>query len=239
MVTAAIIPAAGKGIRMGPGIPKQFRSLAGEPIVLRTLQVFEACPEIDSILPVLPSDHIEIFQDMMRRAGGFTKISNLVVGGEQRQDSVYNGLTRLDSEVDLVVVHDGVRPFVTHNLIRSCIETAYSHGAAVAALSAQETVKLTNPEGWIQETLPRDMIYLAQTPQVFRRELLVEAFRQAKNEGYYGTDEASLVERMGIGIKLVAGERWNIKITTPEDFVWAQVYSESKARTTVIFEGMQ
>jgi 2-C-methyl-D-erythritol 4-phosphate cytidylyltransferase len=201
--------------------------------------VFEACPEINLILPVLPSDHIEIFQDMVKSAGGFTKIACFVVGGEQRQDSVYNGLTRLDPEVQMVVVHDGVRPFVTHDLIRSCIETAWRQGAAVAALSAQETVKLTNKQGWVQETLPRDMIYLAQTPQAFRREILVEAFHRAKNEGYYGTDEASLVERMGIGVKLVAGERWNIKITTPEDFAWAQVYSESKSQGTVVFEGMQ
>jgi 2-C-methyl-D-erythritol 4-phosphate cytidylyltransferase len=207
--------------------------------VLRTLRVFEACPEIDSILPVLPSEHMEIFQDMIKSAGGFTKISNLVAGGEQRQDSVYNGLSRLDPGVDLVVVHDGVRPFVTPNLIRSCIEAARRQGAAVAALPVQETVKLTDAQGWVRETLPRDMIYLAQTPQVFRREILAEAFLRAKEEGYYGTDEASLVERMGIGVKLVAGERWNIKITTPEDLVWAQVYSESMVKGAMVVGGMQ
>jgi 2-C-methyl-D-erythritol 4-phosphate cytidylyltransferase len=226
MITAAIIPAAGKGLRMGVGIPKQFHSIRGEPLILRTLAVFEACPEVDVIMPVLPSDYVEIFRDILSGNRRFTKIVQLITGGEHRQDSVYNGIARLAPEVEIVVVHDGVRPFISKGLIKSCIETAWHYGAAVAAMSAQDTVKRINEHGLVEETLPREQIYLAQTPQAFRRKILVDALHRAKEEGYYGTDEASLVERMGVAVKIVPGERWNIKITTPEDLAWAQIFSD-------------
>jgi len=226
MVTAAIIPAAGKGIRMGAGTPKQFLFLKGRSILEHTLAVFEDCPQVDLIIPVLPPDWEQTFPDQATVLKTFKKISEIVSGGNQRQDSVRNGLSRVPPEADLILVHDAVRPFVSLNLIRSCIEAAYRCGAAVAALQAQETVKQVDSNGRVERTLPRDTIYMAQTPQAFRRHILEEALNRAQEQGFYGTDETSLVERMGLQVQVILGEKWNIKITTQEDLAWAQLYAQ-------------
>jgi len=230
MKTAVIIPAAGKGQRMGADIEKQFLSLNGKPIIAHTVRVFQSSPSIDLIYPVLPPYLTDSAESVAGFAPGQDKIAAVVAGGEARQDSVANGLKALAPDVDIVLVHDGVRPFITERLIQDCIATASAHGACLAALQAQETVKRTDDEGVVTATLPRDLIYLAQTPQTFRRDVLELAFRRAREDAFYGTDEAMLVERLGLQVRVVPGERWNIKITNPEDLTWARVYAETQAR---------
>lgn len=212
---------------MGRDIPKQFLMLEGKPILYHTLAAFNQCPQVDSISVAVPPFAVEAVKELINPREGFTKIVHVVPGGEQRQHSVANALKGLAQDVDIVLVHDGVRPFVSQRLIRVCIEEAARYGAAIAALPAFETVKEVEDGASVKRTLARQNIYLAQTPQVFRREILEEAFRKAEEENVLGTDEASLVERLGLTVRVVQGDRWNIKITTQEDLALGRFYLQT------------
>ena len=212
-----IIPAAGSGSRMKSDRPKQYLEIDGKSIVFRTVERFESSPEVDRIILVAAKDSIGSL-NRMAESEGMAKIVGVIPGGMHRQDSVWNGLQSLKSQnVDIVVVHDAVRPFVTHEMIRSVTQTALDDGAAVVAVSPKDTIKVSNGKRVIQSTLQRENVWAVQTPQAFRFQLLYSAFERAIIDKFYATDEAALVERLGSKVRIVEGSYDNIKITTAED----------------------
>ncbi|MBU2590710.1 MAG: 2-C-methyl-D-erythritol 4-phosphate cytidylyltransferase [Nitrospinae bacterium] len=212
---AAIIPAAGRGLRMG-GKEKQFLALGGVPIIVRTLRVFETAASIDAIYLVVPKDKVAYCEKEIVQAFNLKKVIKVVAGGEERQDSVANAL-KLSSAYDIIVVHDGVRPFVTEKMITESIEGVLEYGVAVVAIPETDTVKEADKEGFISKEISRERLWRIQTPQTFKRELLEEAMNKANEEGFKGTDESSLIERGGGRVKIIEGNVFNIKITVPED----------------------
>lgn len=218
----AIIVAAGAGRRLQAPIPKQFVDLCGQPLLLHTLRAFEDSPEVDEILLVLPEAEIENFRKALARSP-CRKVSDSIGGGVERQDSVEAGLHWSRSRrPDIIMVHDGVRPFVDGCLIERVLAAARSHGAAIPALRPAETVK-RGREGFVLGTLDREELYLVQTPQAFRADLLWTAFQEARRSGLRGTDEAALVEACGHPVALVEGSPVNLKITRKEDLQFAEV----------------
>ncbi len=221
---AAIVAAAGMGIRMGNNTPKPYLLLAGKPILAHTLGVFEKIKEIREVTLVVHPEELDYCQEKVISPYGFKKVLRLVPGGKERQDSVYNALKALKNEDDLeiVLVHDGVRPFVTPEQVRRVIQAARSHGGAVLGLPAQDTLKTVSAEGEIRQTLERRDIWQIQTPQAFQAALLWRAFVEAYSRDFYGTDEASLVEQLKQPVVVVPGSPLNLKITTPEDLALAE-----------------
>jgi len=221
-----IIPAAGRGTRMGGARSKQFLDLDGVPILLHTLRCFERLDEVDLIIIAAAPEAIPELV-ALQREHGLAKIARIVPGGKERQDSVWNALEAMRSfPVTITAVHDAVRPFASPQLIRRVLHAAVTHGAALAAVRPKETVKIGTPDGTVHATPPRETLWLAQTPQAFRFTLLVEAFRKAMAEQFYGTDEASLVERLGQEVRIVEGSYDNIKITTPDDLEVAKLIAK-------------
>jgi 2-C-methyl-D-erythritol 4-phosphate cytidylyltransferase len=221
---AAIIPAAGVGQRMGRQTPKPYLTLAGKPILAHTLDIFEKTREVDEVTLVVHPRELDYCQDKVLSRFTFKKVLRLVPGGKERQDSVYHALKVLQNEDDLelVLVHDGVRPFITPDQIRRVLEAARRHGGAVLGLPAQDTLKRVDPEGLILQTLERQDIWQIQTPQAFQAPLLWRAFVEAYGRNHYGTDEASLVEELNHPVVVVPGSSFNLKITTPEDLQMAE-----------------
>jgi 2-C-methyl-D-erythritol 4-phosphate cytidylyltransferase len=212
---------------------KPYLMLAGKPILAHTLAVFEALEEIKEIAVVAHPDDLEYCREKVIAAYGFKKVLRLVPGGKERQDSVFHALKALKQEDDLeiVLVHDGVRPFVTPEQIRRVIKAAKAHGGAVLGLPAQDTLKRVNPRGEVIHTLERKDIWQIQTPQGFQTPLLWRAFVEAYGNDFYGTDEASLVEALGKPVTVIKGDPWNLKITTPEDLLLAEaLFSRLKRR---------
>ena len=216
MKVGAIIPAAGRGKRIGASVPKQFLEIQGKPLLHHTLTVFASCKLIDYVVLVMPrADVDEMGKDWLNK---YEIVREVVVGGEQRQDSVYNGFNSLEEGTDIVVVHDGVRPFTTPQMIIATVEAAQQHGAAITAIPVSDTVKQA-ADGFVKQTVSRDGLWRVQTPQAFQYGLLQQAFKKAKKDSYYGTDEGSLVEYLGERVKIVPGSELNIKITRKEDLV--------------------
>ena len=216
MKVGAIIPAAGRGKRIGASVPKQFLEIQGKPLLHHTLTVFASCKLIDYVVLVMPrADVDEMGEDWLNK---YEIVREVVVGGEQRQDSVYNGFNSLEKGTDIVVVHDGVRPFTTPQMITATVEAAQQHGAAITAIPVSDTVKQA-ADGFVKQTVSRDGLWRVQTPQAFQCGLLQQAFKKAKKDSYYGTDEGSLVEYLGERVKIVPGSELNIKITRKEDLV--------------------
>ncbi|HCG98306.1 MAG: 2-C-methyl-D-erythritol 4-phosphate cytidylyltransferase [Candidatus Aquicultor primus] len=225
----ALVVAAGKGRRMGTEGGKQFLELAGRPVIAHTLAAFEEATSIDAIVVVAAEENLQKCLEVIALYG-IIKVERVVAGGDERQDSVYNGLLAAAEfeGVDLVAVHDGARPLVTPRIIDEAIGAAGDCDGAVVGVSAKDTVKLVR-DGYIAETLPRDLTWQIQTPQVFRYKLLVEAHQSARREGFNGTDDAVLVERVGGRIKVVMGSDENIKITTPSDLVFAEALLKERS----------
>lgn len=220
----AIIPAAGQGRRMGGETPKQYLPLEGRPLLWFTLAALERSPLIRAlILVVRPEDH----QFAGQLASGFAKVRCLVSGGGERGDSVRAGLEATTPEDGLVLVHDAVRPFVSLPLIERVVAAVREWGAAIPALPVRETIKVVG-DGQVVETPRRSRLWAAQTPQGFRRSLLLEAFGR-QGGGAPATDEAALVEGLGHPVRVVEGEVGNIKITTPEDLAWAGWWMQHRA----------
>ena len=218
---AAIIPAGGQGKRFGPGQPKQFNKLAGWPVLAHTLAKFDQTLAVDLVVVVVPYDQVKDVRKNIVQAYGLSKAEIVVAGGETRQDSVYQGFLALDEDVDLVVVHDGVRPLVRVSIIEAVVAAAREHGAAIAALPVRDTLKRV-ANGVIQNTLDRQQLWQAQTPQAFDRVRLAEALAAARRDGFIGTDDAALVERLGWPVHVIHGATENIKITMPEDLILAE-----------------
>ena len=219
----ALIPAAGMGKRMGAGQNKQYLLLDGMPILAHTLRVFEESPCIAGIYLITPEPEIPFcLSDVVERYG-FSKVRAVVAGGAERQHSVLNGLRAMEgiAQDDLVLIHDGVRPFVSADLLQRAANAADRFGGAVVAVPVKDTVKVAR-NGVITATPPREELWLAQTPQAFRYGLIRSAHDTAAAEGFLGTDDASLIERLGWPVHIVEGDYRNIKITTPEDMVLAE-----------------
>ncbi len=222
MSVLAIIPAAGVGIRMGGGIPKQFLCLEGTPIFVHTLRKFAASEVIDHILLGLRAEDTERVRAALE-SEGLAKPVRLVTGGPSRQQTVRRALDEAPEGTELVAVHDAVRPFVSLDLIRRVVETARQTSAAIPAVPSVDTVKQIERQ-IVLGTIPRERVVLAQTPQVFRYDVLREAFDRAQADGFHATDEASLVERLGVKVTVLMGSPCNIKITKPSDLPVARLY---------------
>jgi len=247
MKVFVIIPAAGLGTRMGgltagakparvTAASKQFAEIGGVPILIHTLRKFEDVPEVSEILLALRPDDGAAFKARLQKEG-LRKGLTLVEGGENRQQSVANGLAKIAAAPDdLVLVHDAVRPFVDAEIIGNVILGASRHGAAIAGLPAVDTVKQvdrTADGAIVVSTIPRARVVLAQTPQGFRYDVLKKAFDEAQSDGFQGTDEASLVERTGHEVAVVMGSAQNIKITTPADLELAEFLLSQEQRRRV------
>ncbi|NOY52294.1 MAG: 2-C-methyl-D-erythritol 4-phosphate cytidylyltransferase [Deltaproteobacteria bacterium] len=219
----AIVPAAGAGTRMGGPTKKQFLRLAGKPILTHTLERLESCPEIDGVILVVPSEEVLFCREEIVQPFGLQKILSVLVGGRERQDSVRTGLQALPESTTVVVIHDGVRPFAEVPLFRQCIETARKGVGAVVGLPVVETIKSVGPKRRVLQTVPRERLWSIQTPQAFPASLLHEAYDRAGREGFYGTDDASLVERIGYPVEVLRGSESNIKITSPGDLLMGEV----------------
>jgi 2-C-methyl-D-erythritol 4-phosphate cytidylyltransferase len=224
--TGAIIAAAGAGRRMRADRPKQFLVLEGVPILVLTLRKFDASPLIDHIVIASPHEAVDEVRHLVDQAG-LAKPVTAIEGGERRQDSVEIAMRHLAPDTELIAVHDGVRPFVSLEDIARVIAEAERTGAAVLAVPVSDTIKEVERD-IVKSTLRRERLVLAQTPQVFRTDVLTRAFDEARRDGYYGTDESSLVERIGQPVTLVHGSEWNIKITRPSDLALARFLLEEE-----------
>ena len=219
--TSAIIPASGQGRRLGSGSDKAFVTIAGEPLVAHTLATFQECPEVDEIILVTRAGQVCRAEKLVRERG-FTKVKAVTAGGKARQDSVRNGLAKLSPGCEIVAIHDGARPLVTREIIAASIEAARSDGAAIAAVPVIDTIKSSLDGRYITSTLEREKLFAVQTPQTFARKIIESAYERAYADSYFGTDDASLVERLGLPVRIVESSYENIKITTPTDFAVAE-----------------
>ena len=215
MSVSAVIVAAGNSKRMDDGIDKLAVELSGKPLLAWTISRFESTEIIDEIIVVTREDEIEKVKELTL-SEGFRKVSSIIKGGAFRQQSTQNGLNATSNDSTVVLVHDGARPLIRTSDIKRIAESAEENGAALLALPSKESVKEVQ-DGRVTKTLPRESIWLAQTPQGFRKELLQKALSAAEKEGYVGTDEASLVERIGEEVAVVEGHSSNIKVTVSSD----------------------
>jgi 2-C-methyl-D-erythritol 4-phosphate cytidylyltransferase len=213
---------------MGGSLRKQFRPLGGLPLLVHSLRVFESSPVIEKVVLAVPEADLGYCRTHIVESHGFKKVTQIVAGGQERQDSVRRALAAADERIGLVVIHDAVRPFVTEVMIRQVVEAARDTGAAIVALPMRDTVKQVGSDRLIERTIDRKPLWLAQTPQAFRRDWLIEAHRQAEAEGLAATDDAYLVEWMGHSVRVVEGSGENIKVTRPEDLVIGEAILASR-----------
>ncbi|HOR85911.1 MAG TPA: 2-C-methyl-D-erythritol 4-phosphate cytidylyltransferase [Bacillota bacterium] len=221
-MNTAIILAAGKGTRMNAGINKLFMLLNNKPLLAQTLEAFNNCKAIDNIILVAGREELQLCKEQILDPYGFDKVDKLVCGGSERQQSVFNGIKELGENCSVVAIHDGARPIITEDVIERCIEGARVYGAVSAGVPAKETIKLINEESFVEYTPERGRVWITQTPQAFKSDILKKAHEIAAAEGISSTDDASLVERMGIKVKMIEGSYENIKVTTPEDIIIAE-----------------
>jgi len=219
MRVVALIPAAGRGRRMGSEKPKAILPLGGVPLLTHTLQEFEACSQVDEILALVPAGEVPLFADEILRRAGLKKVSRILAGGPERQDSVYLGLKAVGGKADFVIIHDGARPFVSPELIERALSETRRYKAVVVGVPAGDTIKEVSAQREVLRTLERSRLWAIQTPQSFEYGLIAEAHEKAREEGFYGTDDASLVERLRIPVRVIEGSRFNLKISTPEDLI--------------------
>lgn len=229
-MNVAIITAAGKGTRLKSNVSKQFLKIYGKPILAHTISIFQKTEKIDQIYVSVPRGFVESCQKNIIDRYSFSKVRDLVIGGSHRQESVYNTLVRLPSTSSIVLIHDGVRPIITPDEIEATINRLIKDHerdpdvrGVILAAPARETIKRINSETIIDATIPREQVWHAQTPQTFFYRDIMEAHRKAAEEGFIGTDDSSLIERMGLKVSVARGRHENIKITTPLDLFLAEL----------------
>ncbi|MCX5817949.1 MAG: 2-C-methyl-D-erythritol 4-phosphate cytidylyltransferase [Proteobacteria bacterium] len=222
MRTLAIVLAGGAGKRMGTATNKQFLLLDNKPIIVRTLQIFEECRPVDGVYLVVNQKDLPIMQEEILETYKFNKVLKLVIGGRLRQDSVRNGLEAIENPCDIVIIHDGARPFVSPSFIEKGIFLMEMFDAVIPALPVKDTIKTVSKEGFVMKTLERDSLWNVQTPQTFKYDLIIKAYRDGMSKKLYGYDDATFLEHMGKKIKVIEGSPYNIKITTPEDLIIAK-----------------
>jgi 2-C-methyl-D-erythritol 4-phosphate cytidylyltransferase / 2-C-methyl-D-erythritol 2,4-cyclodiphosphate synthase len=223
--TSAIIPASGLGKRLSSRSDKAFVPIAGKPLLAHTLSAFQDSPEIDEIVLVVRRAHVAAARSLVQEYG-FPKVSAIVPGGAERQDSVRNGLAALSRSCEIVAIHDAARPLVTREIIAATIEAAAADGAAIAAVPVIDTIKTSQGGRFVDSTPDRRQLYAVQTPQTFQRKIIECAFERAHADNYVGTDDASLVERLGIPVRIVMGSYQNLKVTTPADIAILEALME-------------
>lgn len=217
MKSSVIIVAAGSGKRMQSKIAKQFLELKGKPILAYTVEAFAKCPCIDQIVIVTGRSDIDFVQRNIAVPFGSGKVTHVVQGGSERQYSVQNGLDCIDSHTDIVLVHDGVRPFIEEKYIQRLIDTAAQYGSCVLGVPVKDTIKVCDSSNIITDTPERKTLWAAQTPQCFKTSIIKNAYKKAFDDGFLGTDDSMLAERTGVKTVMVEGSYDNIKFTTPED----------------------
>ncbi|MCL2840610.1 MAG: 2-C-methyl-D-erythritol 4-phosphate cytidylyltransferase [Defluviitaleaceae bacterium] len=215
---SVVVPASGAGIRLGGDVPKQFLPLDGKPILKRTLDVFDTLDFVEDIAVAIPTGY-----ESEVRAYGIKKLRYIVSGAATRAHSVYAALHCLKNHENIVIIHDGVRPFVTPEIIKSVVEATIKHGAAIVCVPMTDTVKIANENNQVQSTPNRENLWRAQTPQGFTYPIITRAYAQAQTDDILSkvTDDSALVERIGISVQVVEGSNLNIKITTPIDLILA------------------
>ncbi len=226
----AIIVAAGKSSRMKSGCSKQYLPLLGKSVLSHTLSVFEDCSAVDEVMLVVNVDDVEFCREKVVEKYGFKKVSKIIEGGEERQDSVCNGLSFIPPTAEVVLVHDGARPLVTQEILVEAISSLEGWDGVVVGVPAKDTMKIVGGES-IDKTLPRESIWCAQTPQVFLTSVLKEAHGKARRDNIYGTDDSMLLERLGYKVRMIMGSYDNIKITTQEDLEVAEGILRKKGFT--------
>jgi 2-C-methyl-D-erythritol 4-phosphate cytidylyltransferase len=229
MKTVTIIPAAGAGVRMGTAQAKQFLDMCGKPLLAVTLEKFQVCSSVDSVILVVPSHDVDYCQKEIVDRYQLNKVQTVVAGGERRQDSVRLGLEATEGQYEWVLIHDGVRPFIESSLIEAIVKTVQKERAVITAMPAKETVKKVGADGLIIKTYDRRQVYLVQTPQAFRYDDIMTAHQKAFLEDWNEmTDDALMIEKMGIPVKVIPGSENNIKVTTPHDLELARFLIEPK-----------
>lgn len=224
-MTTAIFPAAGASRRMGAGTNKIFLELCGESVLVRTLKTFSQSERINFLIVV--TNEVETVTEILKATPNLKPFA-VTAGGSERQYSIANGLKLVPAETKTILVHDAARPLVTLETIEKVIDAAEKFGGAIAAVPEKNTIKIINAEGFVKSTPPRADLVAVQTPQGFSKEILMRAYEQAAQDNFLGTDDASLVERIGGKIKIVPDSYKNIKITTPEDIKIAETFLEAK-----------
>ena len=222
-MTTAIFPAAGASRRMGIGKNKIFLKLDGESVLIRTLKKFSQSARINFLIVVVSAGEVETVEELLKTATDL-KPYVVTVGGSERQYSIANGLKFVPPESEIVLVHDAARPLINLETIEKVIDAAEKFGGAIAAVPEKNTIKIIDAEGFVKSTPPRADLVAVQTPQGFKKEILLRAYEQAALDNFLGTDDASLVERIGGKIKIVQSDYKNIKITTPEDIQIAETF---------------
>lgn len=219
---SVIIVAAGKGLRMGGDISKQFMKIRNKPILAYTIEAFDQSDLVDEIILVTQNEYIEYCKKDIIDFYKFKNHIRVVEGGSERQYSVYNGLKAVNSKADIVLIHDGVRPFVEKEYINNIIYSAYDNSACVLGVPVKDTIKICDIEGYIEKTPNREFVYAIQTPQAFKYNVILNAHEKALKDEFLGTDDSVLVERLGYRVKIEQGSYKNIKITTVEDLAIAE-----------------
>lgn len=214
-----IIPAAGQGKRMKTDVSKQYIEINGKPIIAYTIEKFQNSNMVDEIILVVGENEVEYVEKYIKNRYNFTKIKSIVSGGKDRQDSVYEGLKVLSEDIDIVLIHDGVRPMISVELINSIVEETIKYKACILGVNTKDTIKVIDEYKNVVNTPDRSRLYNIQTPQAFDKELILQAYKKSIHEGFRGTDDAMLIEHFtDTKVKVVEGSYMNIKITTPEDF---------------------
>ncbi|QXM07282.1 2-C-methyl-D-erythritol 4-phosphate cytidylyltransferase [Crassaminicella indica] len=214
---SVIIAAAGKGKRMNSHINKQYLNIGEKPVLAHTIEVFNKCSFIDEIIVVTHPDEVAYCKEKVINFFGLEKVTKVVAGGKERQESIFNGLKAVYQKCDIVVIHDGARPFVREEYILKSIDEAIKHKAVGVGVPVKDTIKVVDEEKNIKNTLNRNVLWAIQTPQTFDYQLLLRAHKKAIEDGYLGTDDTVLVERLGEKVRMLMSSYDNIKITTPED----------------------
>jgi 2-C-methyl-D-erythritol 4-phosphate cytidylyltransferase/2-C-methyl-D-erythritol 2,4-cyclodiphosphate synthase len=227
VLVTAIILAAGRGTRMNSGINKVFMLLGDQPILVHSLLAFSKCSQVDNLIIVAGPDEFLYVNKILQGVAGI-KHWQVVAGGSERQYSIANALKVIPQTTDVILVHDGARPLVTTECISDVIQATIQHKAAIAAVPVKDTIKTVNDSGGVTGTLERNTLWSIQTPQGFDFLILQQAYERARQDNYLGTDDASLVERLGVSVKIVVGNYENLKVTTPEDLIVAEALIQEK-----------
>lgn len=231
--TCAIIVAAGSGSRMNMDINKQYIEISGKSVLARTLQVFNDCSYINEIIVVVNENDIFFCKNNIIDSYDLNKVKSIVAGGKERQNSVYNGLMEVSIETDIVLIHDGARPFISVESIKNSISSAEEFGGSVVAVPVKDTIKVADEQGIISHTIDRSTLWSIQTPQAFKYSLIINAHNKAIDDEFNGTDDSVLLERLGQKLKLVMGGYDNIKITTKEDLLVAETIIKAQDNETL------
>lgn len=228
MKTSVIIPAAGVGTRFGGDVPKQYIEIDGEPILIKTIKLFDKIDDVEDIVIAVHTEKFTYTEELVKKYN-CAKVKEIIIGGKQRQDSVFAALrSKIVQDSEITLIHDAVRPFASLNLIQRLINAAEEYGAAIPVIPINDTIKEVNHKGFVVKTLDRNKLVLVQTPQAYWTDIVTDAYKKGQQANFEGTDSASFVEFLGYKVYVVDGEYNNLKITRETDIQYAKIISEGK-----------